>query len=127
MQHRSTGALNTQHLSTAARQHRSTAALNPIIPPYEPEWSKAVYHLYVIRTKRRDDLQKYLLENGINTGLHYPIPLHLQGAYRTMGLASGSFPITETVAKEILSLPMFPGLTSEQIEYTASKIKEFYG
>ena len=108
-------------------QHGSTAALNTIIPPYEPTWSKAVYHLYIIRTRRRDDLQKYLTENGINTGLHYPIPLHLQGAYRTMGLASGSFPITETVAKEILSLPMFPGLTSEQIEYTASKIKEFYG
>ncbi len=96
-----------------------------IIPPFEPSWSKAVYHLYIIRTKRRDDLQKYLTENGINTGLHYPIPLHLQSAYENSGFKKGDFPVTEKVASEILSLPMFPQLTSEQIEYVSQKIIEF--
>jgi dTDP-4-amino-4,6-dideoxygalactose transaminase len=143
---RQNASLYTQHLSTAAPQHRSTALLNnqhltldtqhssldtqystleTIIPPYEPAWSKAVYHLYIIRSKRRDDLQKYLSENGINTGLHYPIPLHMQGAYQRMGLASGSYPITEKVASEILSLPMFPQLTEQQIQYVSEKIKGF--
>jgi len=113
--------LNTQH-SPLATQHSS---LNTIIPPYEPAWSKAVYHLYTIRTQKRDELQKFLLDNGINTGLHYPIPLHLQNAYKNLNLPNGNYPITERVAREILSLPMFPGLTSEQIEYVSSKIKSF--
>jgi dTDP-4-amino-4,6-dideoxygalactose transaminase len=100
--------------------------LNTIITPYEPAWSKAVYHLYIIRIKKRDELQRYLSENGINTGLHYPIPLHFQNAYQRAGLTNGSYPITEKVAQEILSLPMFSNLTVEQIEYVSSKIKEFY-
>ena len=115
-------SLNTQH-SPLNTQHLT---LNTIIPPYEPPWSKAVYHLYTIRTQKRDELQKYLLDNGINTGLHYPIPLHLQNAYKNLNLPNGNYPITERVAREILSLPMFPGLTSEQIEYVSSKIKSFY-
>jgi dTDP-4-amino-4,6-dideoxygalactose transaminase len=98
---------------------------SPIITPYEPEWTKAVYHLYIIRTKKRDELQKYLSENGISTGLHYPIPLHLQKAYANNGFKQGDFPVTEKVAPEILSLPMFHNLSEEQIEYVAKKIKEF--
>jgi dTDP-4-amino-4,6-dideoxygalactose transaminase len=103
-----------------------TPDASSIIPPYEPPWSKAVYHLYIIRAQRRDDLQRYLLENGINTGLHYPIPLHLQSAYQKAGLPVGSYPITEKVANEILSLPMFPQLTEQQILYVSEKIKVFY-
>lgn len=98
---------------------------SPIITPYEPEWAKAVYHLYIIRTKKRDELQKYLSENGISTGLHYPIPLHLQKAYANNGFKQGDFPVTEKVVSEILSLPMFPNLSEEQIEYVVEKIKEF--
>jgi dTDP-4-amino-4,6-dideoxygalactose transaminase len=98
-----------------------------IIVPFEPSWSKAVYHLYVIRTKKRDELQKFLSDNGIGTGLHYPIPLHLQGAYQRAGWTSGIYPVTEKVAKEILSLPMFPQLTEQQILYVADKIKQFFG
>jgi len=97
-----------------------------VVIPFEPSWSKSVYHLYIIRTQKRDELQKFLLDNGINTGLHYPIPLHLQNAYQRAGLTNGRYPITEKVAKEILSLPMFPGLTSDQIEYVTSKIKQFF-
>ena len=103
----------------------SQPATRNIIIPFEPSWTEAVYHLYIIRTKNRDELQKYLSENGINTGLHYPIPLHLQNAYKGSGLTNGSYPITEKVSNEILSLPMFPNLTGEQIEYVSQKIKAF--
>ncbi len=128
---RKNASLYTQRLNTAVPQYGSTAALrtqhslNTIITPYEPEWSKAVYHLYVIRAQRRDDLQRYLAENGINTGLHYPIPLHLQSAYSNNGFKRGDFPVTEKVASEILSLPMFPNLSEGQIGYVAEKINEF--
>jgi dTDP-4-amino-4,6-dideoxygalactose transaminase len=97
-----------------------------IITPYVPSWAKPVFHLYIIRTQKRDDLQKYLLENGINTGLHYPIPLHLQKAYKHFNLTNGNYPVTEKVAQEILSLPMFPGLMEEQIKYVVRKIDEFH-
>ncbi len=96
-----------------------------ILIPYEPERTKAVYHLYIIRTEKRDELQKFLAENGISTGLHYPVPLHVQNAYKALGYGEGDFPITEKVAPEILSLPMFPGLTEEQIKYVSEKIKDF--
>jgi dTDP-4-amino-4,6-dideoxygalactose transaminase len=121
--------LNTsalQHENTATPQHSSTSALNTVITPYVPSWSKPVFHLYVIRAPKRDELQKYLLDHGIGTGLHYPIPLHLQKAYSNNGYEKGMFPITERVASEILSLPMFPQLTEEQIAYITTKIKEFY-
>ena len=103
----------------------SKPATTNIIIPFEPSWTEAVYHLYIIRTKNRDELQKYLSENGINTGLHYPIPLHLQNAYKRSGVTNGSYPITEKVSNEILSLPMFPNLTGEQVEYVSQKIKAF--
>jgi dTDP-4-amino-4,6-dideoxygalactose transaminase len=129
---RHNATLYSQLLNTAAPQHCSTAtlrsqhsSLNTILTPYEPSWTKAVYHLYIIRTQKRDDLQKYLSENGISTGLHYPIPLHLQNAYKNLNVGNGNYPVTEKVSDEILSLPMFPDLTSEQIEYIANKIKEF--
>ncbi len=120
-------ALNTEDSSVNGVSIRNpqSAIRNCIVPPYEPEWTKAVYHLYVIRTQKREELQKYLSENGINTGLHYPIPLHLQNAYKRSGLANGSYPITEKVSNEIVSLPMFPNLTEEQIEYVSQKIKAF--
>jgi len=129
---RQNASLYSQLLNTAALQHSNTAALkdqhltlNTVITPYEPEWTKAVYHLYIIRTQKRDELQKYLQEKGISTGLHYPIPLHLQKAYGGLGYVEGDFPITEKVAREIISLPMFPDLTKEQIEYISEKIKDF--
>src|SRR5579864_6667339 len=77
--------------------------------PKEPSWSNAVYHLYVIRTAFRDALQKRLTESGIGTGIHYPIPVHLQAAYASLGWKRGDFPVAETAADQILSLPMFSG------------------
>jgi dTDP-4-amino-4,6-dideoxygalactose transaminase len=82
--------------------------------PYEAPWSKGVYHLYVIRTADRDRLQALLLEVGVGTGIHYPIPLHLQKAYEGLGYREGDFPVAENAAREILSLPMYPQIEVEQ-------------
>jgi dTDP-4-amino-4,6-dideoxygalactose transaminase len=88
-----------------------------VIIPYNGEpISKHVYHLYVIRTKNRNEILAKLNEKGIGAGIHYPIPLHLQPAYSDLGYKEGNFPITERVSKEIISLPMYPELTKEQIE-----------
>jgi len=88
-----------------------------IAAPIESSSSKAVYHLYVIRTPERDQLQAYLSSVGIGTGIHYPIPLHLQKAYESLGYSEGTFPISERSAREILSLPMYPHITLEaQVE-----------
>ena len=91
----------------------------------EAEGCRHVYHLYVILVDDRDGLQKYLNDKGIGTGLHYPVPLHLQKAYSYQGYKEGEFPVTESVAKRLLSLPMFPELTKAQIEYVAQTVKEF--
>jgi len=96
------------------------------IPPFIPDWAKPVFHLYVARVSRREELQKVLQEKGIGTGLHYPIPLHLQNAYKGNGFRKGDFPVTEKVAPEILSLPMFPDLSEEEIQYVVRTIREFY-
>lgn len=82
--------------------------------PYEPSWSKAVYHLFVVRSVNRDELMKHLGSAGIGSGIHYPIPLHLQRAYENLPYKPGDFPVSERVAAEILSLPMFPQLTAGQ-------------
>lgn len=82
-----------------------------VILPHEPSWSKAVYHLFVIRVGDREQLKHHLEAAGIGVGIHYPIPLHLQKAYAACHYKKGDFPVTERVASEILSLPMFPGLT----------------
>jgi dTDP-4-amino-4,6-dideoxygalactose transaminase len=82
--------------------------------PFEPSWSRAVYHLYVVRVPDREGLMSHMKDAGIGTGIHYPIPLHLQKAYEGMGYKAGDFPVTERVASEIVSLPMFPQLKPEQ-------------
>lgn len=97
--------------------------MEEIVLPFEPEWSRAVYHLYVIRVKNRNGLQQELLKLDIQTGLHYPTPLHLQKAYAHLECQKGTFPIAEQYSQEILSLPMFPELDRTQIEYVAESIK----
>lgn len=82
--------------------------------PFEPKWAKSAYHLYVVRVTSRASIQRHLTELGIGTGIHYPVPLHLQGAYNGLGYKAGAFPIAEEIADEILSLPIFPGLTHNQ-------------
>ena len=87
--------------------------------------ASSVYHLYVIQADDREGLQNYLQENGIATGLHYPVPLHLQEAYADLGYREGDFPVAEKAARRILSLPMFPELTERQIRYVCDKIREY--
>lgn len=90
--------------------------------PYQPDWSKGTYHLYVIRVPNRDYLMEQLGAAGIGTGIHYPVPLHLQDAYKNLGYEEGDFPITERVCKEIISLPMFPQLAAEQQSRVVSEM-----
>lgn len=93
--------------------------------PSEEDSSRPVYHLYVIRTKLRDALQRQLLEAGVGTGIHYPVPVHLQAAYAARGWQRGDFPNAEEAAEEILSLPMYAGLTAEQQRRVAAVITQF--
>lgn len=93
--------------------------------PYEAGYARHVYHIYAIRAKNRDMLRDFLGKSGISTGIHYPIPVHLQKAYSFMGMNKGSFPVSEKVADGILSLPMYPELSMEQMEYVAANIGKF--
>lgn len=93
--------------------------------PVEAEYSKSVYHLYVVRTTLRDELQKRLTEAGIGTGIHYPIPLPLQKAYSTNGWRKGDFPVAEEAAEQILSLPIYAGLEPSQQQRVAEVVAEF--
>lgn len=106
---------------------RYTAGLKDVvITPVEQPGCKHVYHLYVIQTPYRDELQEYLLERGIQCLIHYPIPAHLQQAYSFLGYRPGTLPTTEHVVKRILSLPMFPELTDEQVDMVIEGIKDFH-
>jgi dTDP-4-amino-4,6-dideoxygalactose transaminase len=93
-------------------------------------YAKHVYHLFVIQVEggnlERDNLMKYLNDKGISTGLHYPVPLHLQSCFKGLGYKKGDFPVTEKLAESGLSLPMYPELADEQIEYVSEKIIEFF-
>ena len=98
-----------------------------VILPHVPSWSRPVYHLYVVRVADRERLQKDLTAAGIGTGIHYPIPLHLVKAYETLGFSPGDFPVAEQAASQVLSLPMFPGLSPEQQERVATCVLESTG
>ena len=89
---------------------------------------KHVFHLYVVRCpdNSRDKLAQYLKSAGIDTGIHYPVPIHLQKAYTSLNYKKGDFPVTEKLSSEILSLPMYPELNESQIEYIAGKVRSFY-
>lgn len=111
----------------AAELYRAALAEVPEIRlPVERPGALHVYHVYVIRAARRDALQQHLTSCGIGTGLHYPIPLHLQAAYAGLGLGRGAFPVSESAAAELLSLPMFPELTAGQVAVVADAIRAFY-
>jgi dTDP-4-amino-4,6-dideoxygalactose transaminase len=109
-----------------ARRYRELIGLTEDVGlPDEPSWAKAVYHLYVVRLADRTEVQRKLAEAHIGTGIHYPIPLHLQRAYTDSGYEHGDFPVAERVATEILSLPMFPGLTHDLQERVAEQLIAF--
>ena len=97
-----------------------------LILPAIKEGNKSAYHLYVVRTKNRDELLDYLNSRGIETIIHYPIPIHLQEAYTELQLKRGSFPITEMLANEILSVPIHPHLTKQELQYIINCTKQFF-
>lgn len=115
---------NTDRRKIAKRYGQLLGSVRDVILPFEPEYSQAVYHLFVIRAQRRDALQAFLSQRGIATGLHYPVPLHLQQAYADR--AGDKFPISEQIALELLSLPMFPGMTEHQQQRVADGIVAFF-
>lgn len=116
---------NWRRRQLASAYNHLLVDVDSVICPYEPSWSRAVYHLYVVRTHDREDMISHLKGAGIETGIHYPTPLHLQQAYTSLGYQRGDFPVTERAAAEIVSLPMFPQLTTEQIARVAHEVSTF--
>lgn len=121
------GGWNAARKKAARLYDELLRGVKGVVPPEEFEGRSHVYHLYVIRHARRGRLREFLAGKGIGTGIHYPIPVHLQEAYSHLKCGTGSFPETEKAARQILSLPMFPEITGEEIEYVCSAIKSFSG
>jgi len=116
---------NKQRREIAQRYDRLFVDTEDIVTPFVPSYSRTTYHLYVIRIADRAGLQEYLTKKGIGTGIHYPVPLHLQKAYDHLGYVRGDFPACEHAAAEIVSLPMFPTLTAEQQKHVVATVQQF--
>jgi dTDP-4-amino-4,6-dideoxygalactose transaminase len=116
---------NEQRREAAARYDGGLAGVPGVATPFVAGHNRSIYHLYVVRTKERDALAAHLRDRGIHTGLHYPLPVHLQNCYRSWGYQKDSLPVSEQVATEILSLPMFPGLTAEQQSAVTAAIEAY--
>jgi dTDP-4-amino-4,6-dideoxygalactose transaminase len=109
-----------------AQMYATALAGTPIQAPMIPGDNQHVFHLFVVRCTRRDQLQKFLTDRGVATGIHYPVPLHLTRAYQAYGApGKGSLPVSEQLADEILSLPMFAELSEQQIQYTIDVLHDF--
>lgn len=116
---------NEQRREHAKEYNRLFADAKDVVLPYEPAWSNAVYHLYVLRTNDRDGMIEHLKKAKIGSGIHYPIPLHLQKAYTHLKYEKGDFPVSEKIASEIISLPMFPTLLKQQQKEVAEEVLRF--
>ena len=116
---------NEQRRERAAEYNRLLAGNTEVTCPYEPSWSRAVYHLYVIRIADRDGLMSHLNTAGIGTGIHYPVPLHMQRAYAWLNYRPLDLPVAYRAAAEIVSLPMFPQLTAKQQARVAEEVFAF--
>jgi len=101
-------------------------SLGQIILPVIAENSTHVYHLFVIRAQQRDTLKQYLHTKGVGTLIHYPIPPHLQKAYTNLGYQKGDFPLAEMISETCLSLPIWPGMTKDNVAYVCRSIHDFY-
>ncbi|MFH1285250.1 MAG: DegT/DnrJ/EryC1/StrS family aminotransferase [Candidatus Micrarchaeota archaeon] len=116
---------NKKRNEHAKKYNELLSGVKGIITPVEKEYAEHVFHLYVIRNKKRDALGEFLKKKEIFTGIHYPVPLHMQEAYKYLGYKEGAFPVAEKCAREILSLPMFAELNDEEIERVVDGVKEF--
>lgn len=115
----------TERRRSAAAEYDAALADAGVTVPVEMAYGKHVYHLYVIQSDNRDELKNKLAEAGIDTGLHYPTPVHLQEAYRSLGYGLGSFPVTEKLVGRILSLPIFHNISAEAVARVAAEVREF--
>jgi dTDP-4-amino-4,6-dideoxygalactose transaminase len=115
---------NLMRRANAREYNAALAGLEEVNTPIEAEQSKHVYHIYPVRVEERDETMWRLQEKGVQCGIHYPVPIHLQKAYRELGYEQGSFPVSERTALELISLPMFPELTKEQIAIVALSLRE---
>jgi dTDP-4-amino-4,6-dideoxygalactose transaminase len=95
--------------------------------PREADHLKPVYHTFVIQAQRRDELREYLAARGIETAIHYPVPIHLNAAGQELGFPEGSFPVAEQQARRILSLPIYPELAGSQIRRVCDSVRAYYG
>jgi len=99
----------------------------PVVVPQPAEYqTRHIYNQFVIRCARRDELQKYLKDNGVGTEVYYPLPLHLQPCFSSLGYRAGDLPVSEQLAKETLALPVYPELRPEDIEYVVTLLRSFY-
>ncbi|HZG54522.1 MAG TPA: DegT/DnrJ/EryC1/StrS family aminotransferase, partial [Pyrinomonadaceae bacterium] len=119
--------LRRQHAARFGELLAAAQTSGALALPEELPYARHIYHLYVVQTNARDELQKHLAAAGVQTGIHYPVPVHLQPAYRSLGHRAGDFPEAERQAARVLSLPMFPELTGEQIARVAEAIRSFAG
>jgi len=117
---------NEQRIAAASLYRKNLENINGIVLPFEAPQARHVYHLFVIKTEHRDQLQKYLLDKSIHTLIHYPVPPHLQKAYQFLNYKKGDFPIAENLASTMLSIPLYPGIKVEEINYVSKCIAEFY-
>src|SRR6266849_1653648 len=116
---------NRNRQEAAKRYNQAFAAVDGVVAPFCLDSARSVYHLYVIRVRQREALQKYMAKSGIGTGIHYPVPLHLQEAYRHLQYPAGTFPVCERVASDILSLPMYPQLRPDQSRRVVNEVAAF--
>lgn len=115
---------NSLRRKHALEYNQAFSEIDGVITPSEAKYARHVYHVYAIRVQERDEIRRHLQEKGVGTAVHYPVPIHLQEACLNLGYNEGAFPIAESLAEQFLSLPMFPELTEEQIEYVASCVSE---
>lgn len=125
-------AAKLPHLNKMNEERRRTAQKyidgiknEEIILPYVPEYANPVWHIFAIRCKRRDELEKFLNDAGIGTNKHYPIPMHLQECYKNLGFKEGDFPIAEEISSTELSIPMYYGMSDDKVQYVIDKVNEF--
>ena len=119
-------AWNSQRRENAAHYTELLSDLEQVVPPFVADYAEHVFHLYVLRVPERDRLATSLHDRGIGAGIHYPVPCHLQPALKYLGCRPGDLPVTESLAGEVISLPIYPELTAEQRAYVADAIRDFY-
>lgn len=131
--HAAIGRIQLKHLDEWNKRRRKDAKIyndllknENVVTPLEKEWAYHVYYMYAIRSKSRDKLKTWLEKSNVQTGIHFPVPIHLQPLYRErFGYTEGTYPVSERISKEILSLPVHPSMTENDLHYVAQKIHEF--